>query len=142
MRAATLADDGPFEETKGGIEQDGLLGIQVRGGGYRQIVIHSMDVILYRYDLQPALSFIGQPSFSIYHTGKFPDGHTMRDGDGELPDTGLQGHVEDRAIDIAVRVGAVKDDQLFAGLGAGFHDISQCIDIRVKAAADVLDIVD
>src|SRR6185437_13323170 len=142
MGAATLTNDGALKQAKRRIQKDALLRIEIGRRPHRQLIRHVMRVILDRNDLQFALLLVRQPAFTIDHLRKFAYRHPMNNGNGELTHPRFEGHIENGPVDIAIGIGPVEDEQLFSGLGAGFHDVTQHIDVGIKTAAYVLDIKD
>ena len=83
-------------------------------------------------------------AFLVYEAGKLANGEAVDEGNGELAHEGVEFRFHKGAfhLEAAKRVGAVKDQHLYAGLGAGAHHQAKRGNECVAAGSNVLDVID
>ena len=99
-----------------------------------------MGVIQARNHSQVAGTVL-QPFLAVDHQRQLTERHSVNSRDRQPTDSGLEFHIQHRAVNIeAVRVRAVKNDDLFPVSGAGLHQMMHCDIIGIVPKAYILNI--
>ena len=86
-------------------------------------------------------SAVLQPLLAVDHQRQLSERHSVDSRDRQPTDSGLEFHIQNRTVNIeAVRVRAVKNDDLFPVSGAGLHQMMHCDIIGIVPKAYILNI--